>query len=163
MRGARWGLEYLDLLRYTLASELTSQWYFTREALRTALIEESTHQPRYMFTFWVVWPPFMALHCSSLNLITQWSTRDYFLDPDLYSCCVLRKLLLISKSMTLHEFVFGWHHFLSMGSKKKTCGPQGNYNHSMSCRCNRGFLCQGSSSSTHGSIPLGLVSSWARF
>ena len=29
-RGARWGLEYLDLLRDVRASELTSQLYFIR-------------------------------------------------------------------------------------------------------------------------------------
>ena len=29
-RGARWGLEYLDLLRDIWASELTSQRYFKR-------------------------------------------------------------------------------------------------------------------------------------
>ena len=72
LRGARWGLACLDLLRDLWASELTSPWYFIRKSVETCSGWEVQTSPRYMFAFWVVRPPSMALHCSSLN--TGWAS-----------------------------------------------------------------------------------------
>ena len=43
VRAARWGLEYLDLLRDIWASELTSQMCIISKTLRPALAEKSNN------------------------------------------------------------------------------------------------------------------------
>ena len=83
VRGARWGLEYLDCLRDIWASELTSQGYFMRENVKTCSGWEVQKYRYiyiyiYMFAFWVVWPPLHVSQCSSLtDGLVIWSTAPW--------------------------------------------------------------------------------------
>ena len=64
VHGARWGLEYLDILRDLWASELTSPRYLMRENVKMCSGWEVQTSSRSML-FWVVWPTLHGSHCSS--------------------------------------------------------------------------------------------------
>ena len=55
--GAKWGLEYPELLKSVRASVPTSQICVVRESVKTCSGRQVRTSPRYMFAFWVVWPP----------------------------------------------------------------------------------------------------------
>ena len=54
VREARWGLEYLDLLGDIWASELTSQWYYIRENIKTCSgweVKKDSHVYVYIYIY----------------------------------------------------------------------------------------------------------------
>ena len=71
VRGARRGLDYLDLLRDILASELTSRRYFIKGKRYGLLWLRSPNITEIDFAFWVVWPPLHVSHCSSLSMVVR--------------------------------------------------------------------------------------------